>query len=375
MKDILNLLTQVSIITKKNAEFLDATGGRFNMFRITGVNHYENTHSSILAELLNPKGSHGLKGKFLKVFVDQLMTQEKMKTFHCENATVKTEAPGNGRIDILIVDDLKRAIIIENKIYANDQWEQLKRYDDHAKKTYGSGNYVIFYLTLQGKEASKNSGENVVYFPLSFAYDIIQWLEQCVNLSARYPLVRETMNQYINHLKQLTNQDMDKINQNELVEILSKPENVLSAIKISENMKNLKIKLVTDMARKVAEKFYVEFEVDKEANGFYFYKNGWKKGAGIWFAETNGATYYAIKTTEACNGKAVRQEKIIELFELDPVQWDPYGYGIVKKDHWKNNSELYVEIADGTFAKEIIIPNLKKALDYLISHSKIENEL
>ena len=71
MGNIQNLLNQVSIITKKNAEYIDATGGRFNMFRIVGVNHYENTHSAILAELLNPKGTHGLKSKLLELFVAQ----------------------------------------------------------------------------------------------------------------------------------------------------------------------------------------------------------------------------------------------------------------------------------------------------------------
>ena len=47
--DIVNLLNQVTIINKKNTEILDATGGRFNMFRICGVNHYENTHSAIIS--------------------------------------------------------------------------------------------------------------------------------------------------------------------------------------------------------------------------------------------------------------------------------------------------------------------------------------
>jgi len=56
-----NLLTQISLINQKYSELLDATGGRFNMFGILGVNHYENTHSAIICELLNPQGSHGLK--------------------------------------------------------------------------------------------------------------------------------------------------------------------------------------------------------------------------------------------------------------------------------------------------------------------------
>ena len=41
-------------------------GTRFNIFHILGVSHYENTHSTILAELLNPEGTHGLHNSFLK---------------------------------------------------------------------------------------------------------------------------------------------------------------------------------------------------------------------------------------------------------------------------------------------------------------------
>jgi hypothetical protein len=72
MDNIRNLLNQVAIISKKNAEILDATGGRFNVFRLCGVDHYENVHSTILAELLNPKGTHGLKEKFLNKFIETL---------------------------------------------------------------------------------------------------------------------------------------------------------------------------------------------------------------------------------------------------------------------------------------------------------------
>lgn len=69
MKELQNLLRQVATITQKNSEILNATGGRFNMFRICGVNHYENTHSAIIAELLNPKGTHSLKSELLKAFL------------------------------------------------------------------------------------------------------------------------------------------------------------------------------------------------------------------------------------------------------------------------------------------------------------------
>lgn len=375
MRDLQNLLNQVSIITRKNAEFLDATGGRFNIFRISGVNHYENVHSAILAELLNPKGSHGLKGKFLQAFLDRIILKEDIKDLDCVRAHVKTEAhTEDGRIDILIEDNKGHAIIIENKIYANDQGEQLKRYHAHATKVF-SEKFQIFYLTLNGGQASENSGGGIDYTQISYAEDIILWLEECVNLSARFPLVRETISQYINHIKQLTNQDMDKKNQEELIEILSKPENIESAIRIGENIRNVKVKLVTDMVKNIAEKYCLEFEVTNDANGFHFFKNEWKKGAGIWYGEFKGMTFYAIKTAEACNGKAKLQQRIIELFELEPIPWDPYGFGIIKKDFWKNNSELFIQMANGSLAAEVIIPSLKKVLNYMKDHTEIENEL
>lgn len=237
MDRINNLLNQVSIIGKKNTEILDATGGRFNMFRICGVNHYENTHSAILTEFLNPKGTHGLKSKLLECFIKTLGENFTINGFNCENARIYTEySTSEGRIDILIEDEKrKKAIIVENKIYANDQLDQLKRYDRYAEKTYQKGNYQILYLTLDGKEATEQSGEGVSYLTISYEENIINWLEKCVAIASRFPIVRETIIQYINHLKELTHQDMNNKNKEEITEVLSKIENLKAAKIICQN--------------------------------------------------------------------------------------------------------------------------------------------
>lgn len=235
MKDVKNLLNQVAIISKKNAEILDAIGGRFNMFQVCGVNHYENTHSAIIAEFLNPNGTHGLKSKLLECFIETLGENFTIQLFNCEKSRVRTEyKTEEGRIDIFIEDNQNnKAIIIENKIYANDQPEQLKRYNKYAQ-TYKNG-YQILYLTLLGNNASDQSGEGVPYLPISYKENIINWLEKCVSITARFPLVRETIIQYINHLKQLTNQDMDTHNKEEISEVLSKIENLKAAQVIYQN--------------------------------------------------------------------------------------------------------------------------------------------
>jgi len=118
MGKINNLLNQVAIINKKNAEILDATGGRFNMFRVCGVNHYENTHSAILAELLNPNGTHGLKSKLLECFIETLGDYFTIEKFDFEKSRIHTEhSTEEGRIDILIEDNQNKSIIIENRCH------------------------------------------------------------------------------------------------------------------------------------------------------------------------------------------------------------------------------------------------------------------
>ncbi|MFL9836105.1 PD-(D/E)XK nuclease family protein [Flavobacterium sp. ST-75] len=234
MQQIKNLLNQISIINKKNTEILDATGGRFNMFRICGVNHYENTHSAILAELLNPNGTHGLKHILLESFIENLGEYFTIEKFNSKTARVKIEhSSEEGRVDILIDDNEKRAIIIENKIYAKDQPEQLIRYNRFAQM-YENG-YQLLYLTLFGDNASEQSSGNVPYLSISYREHIINWLEKCVLIASRSPIVRETLIQYINHLKQLTNQDMDSKNKEEITEVLSKIENLRAAQAIYQN--------------------------------------------------------------------------------------------------------------------------------------------
>ena len=256
MSEIQNLLNQVSTIVRKNNEILEATGGRFNIFGVMGVDHYENTHSAIISEFLKPKGSHGLQNQFLNAFINQLKNdfesqlknlklETQLNVFNSETAQVIKEfVTPFGRIDILIEDNRGHAIIIENKIYAGDQWDQLSRYNNFAKIKYKEGNYIILYLTLNGTEASEQSRKDINYFQISHKEFIIKWMEKCIQISARYPLVRETIIQYINHLKKLTNQDMEKNFNDELLDILIQKENIQSVFAISNNIGILKNNII-----------------------------------------------------------------------------------------------------------------------------------
>lgn len=298
MDNLQNLLSQVAIIKQKNDELIAATGGNFNMFRVCGVNYYENTHSAILAEFLRPDGTHGFKEKFLQCFVDMFCGETLKQNFMCDKAKVHTEhTTDEGRIDILI-EDGKRAIIIENKIYAGDQWEQLKRYNKYAENKFGTGNYQIFYLNLWGHEASEQSGEGVSYIPLSYEKNVIAWLEECCRMAALLPtvLVRDTIIQYINHLKSLTNQGMATQSREEITQLLCRDENIKPAFIIGDNLTNLKNYLINEKFLPQIAFICEELKLDNKSQ-----KQDWVNGSYTGFVIHNPKwKFFNIKFSFFC---------------------------------------------------------------------------
>ena len=225
------LLNEINIILNKDKVKKEESlqrGERFNIFEICGIDHYEVMHSTIISCFLNPKASHGQKDKYLRLFLELINDQTSIDT---SSAKVYTEyVIDNGRIDILIEDNNNNGIVIENKIYHHDEDKQLIRYDTFARNKYSKGKYVIYYLTLDGHEASKESAEGVAYNPISYKADILSWLKETIKESATTPLVRETLIQYYNHIKKLLNMDMETINKEELLKKMANNAEAVAAI-------------------------------------------------------------------------------------------------------------------------------------------------
>ncbi len=246
MNEINFLLKKIETIRKHHLEIESILGEDFNVFKVIGLTTEEvRLHSAFLAELLNPKGSHGQKEIFLKLFLSQFNIED----FDYENAFVELEhnigqksgegiyAKG-GRIDIYIKDNKGNDIIIENKIDARDQPDQLMRYYNYSKKN-------VFYLTKKGMDASELSAHNLVsgkdYVAISYEKDIINWLEACKKESVNQPLLREGITHYINLIKYLTNQSTNKAMSEEIVKtILESTESISVASEIARNFNKVK---------------------------------------------------------------------------------------------------------------------------------------
>lgn len=225
-------VANICALEQEQQEERNRKGENFNLFSILSIERYELKHSALIANLLDPKGSHGCGDAFLRAFFEIALKGTAYPFEDCtlphsytEYYTGPIAGDTGGRIDILVESKSSHyGLIIENKIYAGDQDKQLTRYDNYGKKTFGAGRYLLVYLTLFGSEASKEStatksAEEVGYLRLSYAEDILRWLEQCVRLADDKPLVRESLNQYIRTIKQLTYQDMNKENIEKIIDL------------------------------------------------------------------------------------------------------------------------------------------------------------
>jgi hypothetical protein len=212
--DIKDLLRRIQDINKKYEQFAKLSGENFNVFSVLGLSSSENHYSLFIAELLNPKGSHGQGDLYFRLFINQLGLTSDFKNIEVitehDAGYVSTDYSKGGRIDIYI-KSTPQNIIIENKIYAGDQPNQLYRYHSYDP------NAELLYLTLDGKVPSEESLGNLNKEQiklLSYQTDIVNWLNACIEKSSTLPIVRETIVQYRNIINKLTNQCSNKDKKN-----------------------------------------------------------------------------------------------------------------------------------------------------------------
>jgi hypothetical protein len=262
IESIQQLMTRINEISNKYEEISKVSGDNFNVFRVIELTSDEvRLHSKFLAELLNPKGSHGQGSKFLDLFIQQFdiknVDSETSKVDVEKSIGNKTTTTG-GRIDILIEDSNQNAIIIENKIYASDQENQLVRYSN-----YKTNSKIIFYLNLDGSDPSEYSCHGLEldkdFKVISYKDDILTWLENCKKESVSLPLLREGITHYINLIKHLTGQSTNTTMGKEIRNLLAlTPQNIEMAIKIANSTIGAKSKIQWEFWKQLREEFELQ---------------------------------------------------------------------------------------------------------------------
>jgi len=265
------------------------TGAKFNIFNILRVGHLEvTTHSPILGALLDPQGSHGQGTIFLRLFIEkfQIKGGYAERVINLDKVRVEieryigpvTETSG-GRIDILVSDDMGPQFLIENKIYAIDQPNQLKRYWNFARSA------SIFYLSLTGEDPVQMPGDDfkeVSFKSISYSGAVLDWLRDCRKEVACVPVVREVISQYISLIEELTHQSVNRNMHEELIKEATSEEgfkafNLLLSLKepVYENL----FGRVNDLIDKLA--------TDHGLTRFPYDRNIRKCDAGFGFSNPN----------------------------------------------------------------------------------------
>jgi hypothetical protein len=296
VEKLLNEIGKLVVAQNERTKERYSHGELFNVFNILGLESKEvRLHSALLAELLRPNGMSGVGNAFQKAFLailglpDNYIVDGRVSVELSIGTITDSE---RGRIDI-IMEDGNHAIIIENKIYAQDQPAQLLKYTNFARDNYPHG-YRLLYLTLDGKEASDDSAQGCPYQCISYKNEISKWLAECARISFDRPLVRETIRQYINLIKQLTNQSMGTLEDNKLVELVASPEHVAEYLMIINNQTAIENKIrfgfVTEIEKMARDMGYEIVPVGDKRTYLY---EGWG-GYALFKLPQNVSIYFYI---------------------------------------------------------------------------------
>lgn len=221
----------------------------YNIFEALNLEAKEDTlHTRILFDFLNPFGLHGQGEVFLNAFIE--IVKDNLNGIFSDFGKPKVERERNigqivdmsyddgGNIDLIIFNNNREAIIIENKIYAIDQPNQLHRYYRYGIKEFGEKRFKLFYLTLNGKKCSNyNFQDN--YVCISYQDHILNWLEKCLIICNDKPNLKEVLKQYKHTIEKLTGKKELNQMEKEIIELLKDEDHFKLALGIKTNYERM----------------------------------------------------------------------------------------------------------------------------------------
>lgn len=288
------LLKAQPILQKSKAEKKEreAKGEYFSVFEYLNFSRFEEQlHTPFLRMLLDKDANHGVGKGFLEAFLKMVKKELKLdfqydvNSSHVEyqdvylgNKEISEDGTSTGgKIDILLHDDKKHAIIIENKFdrYGNpaqDQEKQLERYYNYGMKYEG---FILIYLTPSGQDASEYStgSDKITYYPMSYDLsdnkpNILSWLDECLDISKGCPRIHEVIKQYITFIKD-TRHIMEEKYQNELLDLLLSKDNLDVTLQILRDGQKIKEKIRRDFCDqlvKLAGEYGLELRGQYDSN-------------------------------------------------------------------------------------------------------------
>ena len=377
---------------EKSKDYLYEDSSRYNLLSIIEKDRDEaHIHSKVIYNLLSQNWGKIDKETFLTLFLkeidieDEIIYNEKWEVSREKEYQLDEK---KARPDF-VIESQHYIYIIEMKIDADDQPEQLKNYKKIAegeKKRKNKKEYKLFYLTLDGHNASKKStgeeenleeNQKVEYTNISFTEEILNWLGKCLDLVKGKENKSACINQYIATVNEILGKEKVKIKDN----ILKSSEDIKTAItiykKLNENLqkvlesffeelnKKLKNKLKDIAPKLIYNKSYIEdyynFRLDTDVENW--------PGIFIILDEVKSKNFYFVFKIEVASKlcgsfgfiekKDNYEEKMPEFkyFERDVKKEAPNFYSKCMRNI--NNLNLGIELEKSTNDRWFFIENSK----------------
>jgi len=314
-------------------------------------------HSRMMLSFLNPNGTHYQSNLFLDKFLEVLNIDGfTIDTKHC---SVYTEYKN---IDLYITDGTKH-IIIENKIYAGDQPNQIERYVEIIEEENHSltiTDMLVIYLSLDRDYPSKDSlgnltitdnfllrdEKNIALFKsIHYKNEILEWLELCQYEIQNISNLNESFKQYIDVVKMITNQYKEKIMS--LADYIQENKSIYKmALEIQDTLPVVRKKIIDDFFEKVINLLQRELGTDwivelkgnlskRHSFPLRIYKKAWignKNNNLIFGFEFDKNNYY-----KGCFG-IVRQSKSViiknDITDKFKNEFDNLNYNLRTTQWW-----------------------------------------
>jgi|GEM_PF-1866051 len=259
------LSEQIYELQVRSEERLKAQHGRFNVFTTLLKAHDEvRLHTRFIHELLNPDGTHDCGDLFLKLFFETLkdhpaLPHDDPKSSESESWDDYSEQSfwvgkevrkGDDQLDLLLESNT-HLLVIENKIWAREQKDQVARYIKYTESQPFSKSQVL-YLTLDGKQATTHHGED--YLRISYREHIMVWLERCLQTTYDIVPINQALIQYKKVVQQLIGKNADHETMETIKDYIRKnPAIIKNHNDVSESIRQLHIEILDEFASAVIE--------------------------------------------------------------------------------------------------------------------------
>lgn len=216
---------------------------KFNIFHVLKIDNFEIRHSNMLAWLLDPNENHGLGDKVLLGLINYIVSlKENFLSTHdlCQllhNSYSFSVFRENNHTDILLVSDENKIVIcIENKIYSKQHGNQLKQYKEAIERRYHGYTQFYLYLTLPEDNAK-------IPIPWTFIFydDMHTIIKTAYENSELAENVKNFIKNYLDVIEEKTQQHETEI-KNECAKIYLKHKKALEFLCLNKNSLFLKYK-------------------------------------------------------------------------------------------------------------------------------------